>query len=129
MGSVGVLKPMGRNAELILSAQKTMEQILTNLKERNYAAVYDYLAYGNEAERPSENAFVSWCQNSGVVLDYFQVTEMLEQSSQGSALLMVNYSLKQGTSLRSQYAYPLRLVQENSIWKIRFSDLEKFMEY
>lgn len=129
MGSAGVLEPMGRNAELVLSAQKTMEQILTNLKERNYAAVYNYLAYGNEAERPSENAFVSWCQNSGVVLDYFQVTEMLEQSSQGSALLMVNYSLKQGTSLRSQYAYPLRLVQENSIWKIRFSDLEKFMEY
>ena len=81
----------------------------------------------DEDERPSESVFVSWCQNNGVVLDYFQVTELLEQSNQGSALLMVNYSLKQGNSLRSYSAYPLRLVQENSIWKIRFSDLEKFM--
>ena len=129
MGSSGVLEPMGRNAELILSAQKTIEQILNALKERNYAAVYDFLAYEDEDERPSESVFVSWCQNNGVVLDYFQVTELLEQSNQGSALLMVNYSLKQGNSLRSYSAYPLRLVQENSIWKIRFSDLEKFMEY
>lgn len=129
MGSTGVLEPTGRNTELILSAQKTMEQILSALKDRNYAAVYGYLAYEDEAERPAENVFVSWCQNNGVVLDYFQVTELLEQSNQGTALLMVNYSLKQGTSLRSYSAYPLCLVQENSIWKIRFSDLEKFMEY
>lgn len=130
MAQSGVLEPLARNGEVVLSAQNTMGIILRNLVDRNYTAIYNYLAYEEaSAERPSESTFVSWLEDSGITLESYTITEMLEQSNQKTAYIMVNYTLKQSTAQREYRSYPVKLVQENSLWKISFSDLEKLLEY
>ncbi len=130
MPGSGVLEPLGRNAEVVLSAQNTLGILLRNLADRNYAVVYDFLAYEDgSSERPSEGAFVSWCQDNGATLESYLITEMLEQSNQRTATMMIDYTLRQTSGQREYQAYPVRLVQENSLWKMRFSDLEKLLEY
>ena len=126
----GVLEPLGRNASVVLSAHNTLEILLQSLVDRNYEAAYDLLAFEDgSSERPSEGAFVAWCQDNGITLESYSITETLEQSTQEEVIVKVDYTLKQSINQRSYTAHPVQLVQENSLWKIRFSELEKLLEY
>ncbi len=64
-----------------------MGVIMRCLVDRNYTAIYSYLAYSDEAsERPSESTFVSWLEDSGITLESYTITETLEQSNQKNSI-------------------------------------------
>ena len=128
MSGTGLLEPLGRDGACMLSAQNTLENIFEALTAKNAAELYEYVSYADEQQerRPLESAFTAWLQAQNANVESYSLVEQVETPEEQSTVWMVNYTLNYGGDSRKVCRnIPIRLIRENSIWKITYPMLEE----
>ena len=123
----GLLEPLGRDSECMLSGQNVLGNIFEALSTKNAAVLYSYVAYMDEQQerRPLESAFTAWLQAQNASVESYSILEQVETPEEQSMVWMVNYTLNFGGGNRKVYRnIPVRLIRENSLWKISYPMLE-----
>ena len=127
MVGTGLLEPLGRDSACMLSGQNVLDNIFEALSTKNAAVLYSYVAYMDEQQerRPLESAFSAWLQAQNASVESYSILEQVETPEEQSMVWMVNYTLNFGGDNRKVYRnIPVRLIRENSLWKISYPMLE-----
>ncbi|PWL45169.1 MAG: hypothetical protein DBY39_07555 [Clostridiales bacterium] len=127
MGGSGILEPLGRSGNLVLSAENTLVNIFEAIKAEDYSELYRYIAYTDEEDnqRPLENTFSVWMQSKNIGIEDYQIVEIVETVDQQSAILMANYTMNiSGEGRKEMNNTPIKLIRENGIWKITYAMVE-----
>ena len=128
MGGNGVLGQLTRQNSYILTSEKVLEEIFNSLANRDYISLYDNVAaIGTDgSERPVLNSFVTSMQSMDVSLEYFNLEERTDQSSQEHKIIMCDYVIVDSDGERVEYKnIPVKLIRENGLWKISYDMLQK----
>ena len=128
MGGNGVLGQLTRQNSYILTSEKVLEEIFISLANRDYISLYDNVAaIGTDgSERPVLNSFVTSMQSMDVSLEYFNLEERTDQSSQEHKIIMCDYVIVDSDGERMEFKnIPVKLIRENGLWKISYDMLQK----
>lgn len=120
----GEAEPFARNGEIELTALNTMLELLSAVERRDWALVYEFIAYKNEygQDKPSLEEFRNEAENARFSISSVEVLEGVLAADGVSEIIMVNYELKPpGGEVQSFANVPRRLVLENDVWKMTYN--------
>ena len=123
-----MLGQLTRQNSYILTSEKVLEEIFISLANRDYISLYDNVAaIGTDgSERPVLNSFVTSMQSMDVSLEYFNLEERTDQSSQEHKIIMCDYVIVDSDGERMEFKnIPVKLIRENGLWKISYDMLQK----
>jgi Sporulation and spore germination. len=122
----GAAPPLTRDENYLLGPYRTAQTILNAWLKKDFERLYTFMATQNmatSAARPPLNTALIE-MDSGFSLISFGLENGTVFPDGGKAVLGVDMTLLQGTSdKRSIVRYPLTLVRENGIWKMRYEEL------
>jgi hypothetical protein len=118
-GSVGLSEPVIRDEALLLTSQGTVKTILEAWAQKDYARMYKYLAV---ADRPAYSAFVEWA-DAAPSADVLSVSGGSVYPDGQTAVVTAFIRLILNDSQEKLLSYPLRLIRENGVWKMRYDCL------
>ncbi len=121
----GILGPLSRQSSVILTGEKTVNNIFTLLENENYAELYRYIANRGESgeTRPPESNFINRMQSEGITLESFRIRESVESSSRSVRIIMVDYAFNKESGRKENTNIPVKLIKENGVWKISYETL------
>lgn len=122
----GTLEPLGRNGDIILTPQNTMNQMLSLMEKKDFQGLYSFIAYSDsyQVTKPKLDEFVTNCINSNVALKEFQIIDSNVTASAQNVVIMINYTYDKGDETTERTNIPVRMVRENDVWKITNSTFE-----
>ncbi|MEA4852681.1 MAG: GerMN domain-containing protein [Christensenella sp.] len=123
-----VLEPLERNGEIVLDASNTMQQVMTAIENKEWDTLYNFIAYKNlyGQDKPSLEEFKTELNSSKISLADATVLDAVPGNDGTSEIVMVSYVLKlRDDEAKTISNVPIRLVQENSIWKISYTVFKK----
>lgn len=124
----GVLEPLERNGAIVLTPKNTAKAIFDGMSSKNYAGVYDYIAYTDENGqiKPEEGSFLSAAQEKAPAIEEFQINDVIVGADGTSAVVMADYTQRSQSGEQAVLTnIPITLVRENDLWKIRYQIFEK----
>lgn len=123
----GTLEPLGRNGEIILTPQNTMEQMLSLMEKKDFQGLYNFIAYSDSYQitKPELDEFVTSCINSNVALKEYQIIDSNVTASAQNVVIMVDYTYDKGDETTEKTNIPVKMVRENDVWKMTNSTFEK----
>lgn len=118
-----LLTPTSRDEHSILTHFNTAVAILNSWRSKDYSRLYRYIS-----ECPTEAAFQQEIVNYNRSLTNFSLTPGILSSDGTSAVLsaMLEYTDINGVVLVENY--PIHLICEEGLWKMRYATLLKLME-
>lgn len=122
-GTAGT-EPFERNGEIELNAANTMREILNATKERDWETLYGFIAYKNayDQDKPSLEDFTNEVVSSKLSISDTAVLDDVLLPDTHTSVVMANYALKLGEDeARIMGNIPIRLTQENDVWKITYN--------
>ena len=126
-GAEGLAPVLRWDASLLLTPAQTARALLDSYQQKDWERVYRYVAVGGQELRPNQtNASImmdQWLTLMAYDLDEANVTQDGTQ-----AILACQATLARAPGdTQTLTNYPLRLVRENGIWKIQWSELEELL--
>ncbi|MBE0600774.1 MAG: GerMN domain-containing protein, partial [Firmicutes bacterium] len=118
-GSAGLSEPITRDEALLLTPQTTVKTLLSAWAQKDYERMYKYLAH---TDKPAYSAFVE-------ALDAAPSIEALSISGGSvyldgqTAVVTVFIRLMDDGGQEQLLSYPLPLIRENGVWKMRYARL------
>ncbi len=128
MGGAGILEPLGRSGDVVLSAQKTLDNLFNAMIDEDYSEVYGYIAYMDEenGQRPLENSFSAWIQSRNISVESYQINEEVETVERETTILMVDYVINISGEGRKEFTnIPVKLIKENALWKMTYPMMQE----
>ncbi len=123
---IGVLEPLERNETIVLDAQKTAELIFEYIRTQNHSALSDFVANFDGDEKPSEAELQNTLNALTNIPENQMVRDVIISGDSESAVVMVDFTKRlPGSDLQVLTNIPLRLVKENYVYKMRYSDFER----
>ncbi|BDF58323.1 hypothetical protein CE91St36_11400 [Christensenellaceae bacterium] len=120
----GAVEALERNGELVLNGANTMREIMQAIENKEWGTLYNYIAYKNlyGQDKPSLDDFQNEVISSKLTISDTAIRDAVIGNDAASEIIMVDYVLK----LRDEEAktlnnIPIKLIQENSIWKISYT--------
>jgi spore germination protein GerM len=124
-------EPFERDNEIELTGRNTMREILGAIEKKEWSTLYGYIAYKNlyGSDKPSLEDFTNEIVNSKLAVSSSDVLDDVVSQDGSTDVVMVNYELKlQDGEPRNMTNIPVRLVQENGVWKITYNTFKsKFL--
>lgn len=124
-------EPFERNGEIELNGRNTMREILTAIEKKEWNTLYSFIANKNyfDQERPSLDEFTNEVIAAKLSISNSKVVDAVMSSDGLTDIIMVDYDLKlQDGEPRPMTNIPIRLTQENDVWKISYTVFKsKFM--
>lgn len=124
-------EPFERNGDLVLTAPNTMREILDALEKKDWNTLYGYIAYKTTygQDKPLLDDFINEMVTARVAITNHNIWDDVIAQDGASDIVMVDYELKLGEAdVRSLSNIPIRLIQENGLWKITYNVFKsKFM--
>jgi len=120
----GGTEPFERNGEIELDAANTMREVLNAAKERDWESLYGFIAYKNayDQDKPSLEDFTNEVVTSKLAVSDPAVVDDVLLPDTHTGVVMVNYVLKLGEDeAKTMSNIPIRLTQENDVWKISYN--------
>lgn len=126
-GDSQLLEPLGLKADLILTPKNTLLQAMRAAEAKDWERLYYYLssqADGN-AQNYTLQEFINWGASWNGSLSFYQVHDELVAYDGQTALVTLDMrmTLKDGGMLEKTDV-PMRLVQENGLWKVYYPSLQ-----
>jgi hypothetical protein len=124
-------EPFERDNEIALTARNTTREVLAAVEKKEWGALYGYIAYKNTygGDKPSQEDFTNEIVSSKLSVSGAQILDDVISQDGATDIIMVDYELKlQDGEPRSLTNIPIKLVQENGVWKITYSTFKnKFL--
>ncbi|HPJ02423.1 MAG TPA: GerMN domain-containing protein [Candidatus Limiplasma sp.] len=118
-GSVGLSEPMVRDEALLLTPQSTVKTILYAWAQKDYEQMYKYIA---QADKPAYSAFVETLDRAPDV-DVLSISGGSVYLDGQTAVVTVYIRLLTDMEQEQLLSYPLQLVRENGVWKMKYARL------
>lgn len=122
--SEDMAEPFERNGEIELNGRNTMREILTAIEKKDWSRLYGYIAYKNAygQDKPSQEEFINEVVAAKLSLSNHEVIDSVSASDGLTDVIMINYDLKlQDGEPRTLANIPVRLTQENDVWKMSYN--------
>lgn len=120
-----LLSPIVRSEQYILTHYNTANLVMDCWKEQRFDRLYQFIAQDG---RPMDAAF----QQEMIALDrsllYFSLSAGTVSDSGDRAVLEASFEYSTPEGAVKVQSYPMRLVRENGIWKINYSEFRRMME-
>ncbi|MEG0356788.1 MAG: GerMN domain-containing protein [Christensenellaceae bacterium] len=132
LDGTGATEPFARNGEIELNSKNTMIEILDAIEKKNWTKLYEYIAYKNAygQDKPSIDDFISEVDTSKLAISDTAVGDSIVSIDGLNDVVMVDYMLKLRVDEVKSFAnVPIKLVQENNIWKISYNVFKKNFMY
>lgn len=122
-----LLAPVVRSEHFILTHYNTANLLMQCWRSQSFERIYRFVAQ-ESSRRPTEAAFrQEMVELNRPLLSFSASAGMVNENGQ-KAVLEVSYDyLVDGQTVQVRN-YPMRLVRENGIWKITYSELMRLME-
>ncbi len=106
----------------ILTPEKTVEEALDSYYKKDWTELYDYTAYMNldGTVKPDSEDFNAVLAETDNALDTFRVSGVNVASDGQSAVVMLDYTIKNRNGDINKQKVPVKLVREEEIWKISY---------
>ncbi|MEG0915344.1 MAG: hypothetical protein RSG57_06310, partial [Christensenellaceae bacterium] len=114
------------------NSKNTMIEILDAIEKKNWTKLYEYIAYKNAygQDKPSIDDFISEVDTSKLAISDTAVGDSIVSIDGLNDVVMVDYMLKLRVDEVKSFAnVPIKLVQENNIWKISYNVFKKNFMY
>lgn len=126
-----ILGQLQWDGSIALGPENTMSIFLDSLRVGNYESAYSIFAYNDSsgAEKPSSSYFSSLLEDK-MQLESYSVKGVSINYKNDYCWVIVDFSVKFGSVRRSKFSIPIKLVHENDIWKLEYSEfLDAFGDY
>jgi len=124
-------EPFEHKGDIILTGQNTMREILNAIEKKEWSTLYGYIAYKTSygLDRPIKDDFINEMGAAKLSISNHEVLDEVVSQDGSSTVVMVKYELKlQDYEVRDMSNIPVRLIQENGVWKITYNVFRnKFM--
>ncbi len=124
LDGAGTAEPFEWDGSIELNAQNTMREILTAVEKREWSTVYDYIAYKNSygQDKPSLEDFRNEAEAAKFSISGMQIIGDVLAPDGVTNVVMVSYVLKQQDGEAQTLSnVPVKLMQENDIWKLTYN--------
>ncbi len=124
---VGDAEPFERLGSIELNGENTMSEILSAIETREWSTVYDYIAYKDSLgqDKPSLEDFRNFAEAAKFSISSPEVLGGTLSPDYVSNIIMVSYELKQQDGEVQVFSnVPIKLVQENDVWKMTYNVFE-----
>lgn len=125
-GDSQLLEPLGLKADMILTPKNTLQQAMRAAEAKDWERLYNYLSThaDDNAKNYTLGEFVNWGAGWNGSLSFYQVHDELVAGDGRSALVVLDMrvTLKDG-STAEKLGMPMRLVQENGLWKVYYPSM------
>ncbi len=119
----GLSEPNTRNEKLLLTPRSTAAEILGAYTERNIEKLYKYTAlYDSDDLKPQFDSFAESLSDLHILISA-DISSGSVSIDGSRAVLTASLVFGADGTRVSIPAYPLKLVRENGIWKITYSEL------
>lgn len=122
-----LLSPMVRNESQVLTHFNTANIIMETWQNQTYERMYRFVAR-EATQRPTESTFLGEMRAKHHPLTYFSISAGMVSEDGQSAVLEASYEYKTDKGTVKVQNYPLKLVRENGLWKISYTELRRMME-
>ena len=123
-GDETLLPPLTRNENSLLTPHNTAALILDAWRGQDWAALFDLTARGDDRPR-EQSAFDAFAE--GRVLTFYALSPGSVAQDGQSAVVGADLTLRGEAGDDTAAGYPLRLIREGGLWKIRYDDLISMM--
>ncbi len=124
----GAIEALERNGNIILNGSNTMREIMRSIESKEWETLYQYIAYKNlyGQDKPSLDDFKTEVNSNKLTISDPVVGDAVIGNDGVSEIVMVDYVLKlRDEEAKTMTNIPIRLIQENSIWKISYTVFKK----
>ena len=122
-GSEGLSEPVVRDEALLLSPQTTAQTILNAWAQKDFERMYRYLA---QSGKPTYTAFLN-ALSAAPSADVYTVSGG-SVTPDGQTAVVTVYLRLISQGMNDQFlSYPLQLIRENDVWKLKYERLETLM--
>ena len=127
-GSTGLSDPQTRDESVLLTPQNTALSLLAAWQSGDTETLYAFLTHsGPDSLKPSYQAALSDLDALPPLSAFFLQGGGNTSADGQTAVLTVDLTvLHQGESILCP-AYPLAIIRENDVWKLRYSELQNLM--
>ena len=126
-----ILGQLTWEGSVCLGPENTMSTFMDALKSGNYEEAYSIFAYSDSklSDKPSSSYFSALLEGN-FELESYEIQGISINYRNEYCCVIVDFSVRHGSTRRSFYSIPIRLVHENDIWKLEYSEfLDIFGEY
>ncbi len=124
-GNETLLDPLTRNEETLLTPHNTARVILEAWMNQDWAALYDFTARGED--RPREQAAYDAYADGGTLVGFSLSPGTVALDGQ-TAVVGAGLTLLGEAGDSPVPGYPLRLIREDGLWKMKYEDLIRMMD-
>ncbi len=124
----GILEPLDRNGDIVLTPSNTMRRIFDSVISREYETAYGYVAYNDDdgTEKDDLDTFSAALRDFQPSLESYEVRDSVLGADGASAVVMVDYTIREvGQEPEERTNIPVTLKRENGVWKISYTNFEK----
>ena len=124
----GILEPLDRNGDIILTPANTMERIFESVMSREYETAYSYVAYHDDdgTEKDDVDTFSAALREFKPALESYSIRDSILGADGASAVVMVDYTMREaGQEPVAKTNIPVSLKKENGVWKIAYMNFSK----
>ena len=124
----GAVEALERDGEIILNGSNTMREIMQAIESKEWETLYNYIAYKNlyGQDKPSLDDFKTEVISNKLTVSDPLIRDAVLGNDGVSEIVMVDYVLKlRDEEAKTMTNIPIRLIQENSIWKISYTVFKK----
>ncbi len=124
------LEPLMRDSDLILNPKNAAEKALNAYSKKDWEQLFNMIALKDSmGDKPEKEEFMRNTVSFDAGLLSFSVLEVSVSPGGKEATVMVSYTYRprQGDTF-NKINVPLRLVEENSVWKLSYYSLNKLTD-
>lgn len=124
----GILEPLDRNGDIVLTPSNTMGRIFDAVMSREYETAYSFVAYNDDdgSEKKNLNTFSAALRDFRPSLESYAVRDSVLSADGSRAVVMVDYTLREaGQEPVEKTNIPVNLKKENGVWKISYTNFTK----
>ncbi len=124
----GALEPLERNEDIVLDAQKTAELLFALTVSQDYQQLYNFIANEDidEQAKPNSITFSSVMSGFTQTIESYSVRDVVISGNGIEAVVMVDFTKRLPSSEIVEYTnIPIKLVKENYVYKLYYSDYSR----
>jgi len=126
------LEPLGYYSPVALNPKNALNEFFKNYADKDWEKVYESIAYMDISGdiKPSQDEFLSGIVSFQYGMEEYEVMDYYTGADNKTALVLVDFSIKtKSGESRTEKNMPLRLIRENSVWRLSYSSFKKVFAF